>query len=187
MPSGILRPIVNRRGAAQKRPPSIQWTSAGRRRGAWDEAPLPRLAVRGGGSGVHLLICDPFTFPAGDLLAHLNERVPGTVVIGGMASEGWCCVSRLFIGGRVLSHGAVGAGITAMPASLARLGVAWAWSGRHPHNLYVTNVPGPPVPLYLAGACSKRPRRTLVAGVRLSGASSRLCCFMVGRVSLAIT
>ena len=39
------------------------------------------------------------------------------------------------------------AGIVAMPASLARLGVAWAWHAAGTHiDLYVTNVPGPPVP-----------------------------------------
>ncbi len=63
-----------------------------------------------GGEGVHLMICDPFTFPPGDLLAHLNEHVRGTVVMGGMASGGLARQqSRLFLDGRVLSHGAVGA------------------------------------------------------------------------------
>jgi small ligand-binding sensory domain FIST len=62
------------------------------------------------GEGVHLMICDPFTFPPGDLLTHLNERVRGTVVMGGMASGGLARQqSRLFLDGRVLSHGAVGA------------------------------------------------------------------------------
>jgi small ligand-binding sensory domain FIST len=61
-------------------------------------------------AGVHLMICDPFTFPVGDLLAHLNEHVPGAVVMGGMASGGLRLRhSRLFLDGRVLSHGAVGA------------------------------------------------------------------------------
>lgn len=61
-------------------------------------------------AGVHLMICDPFTFPAGALLAHLNEHVPGAVVMGGMASGGLALQqSRLFLDGRVLSHGAVGA------------------------------------------------------------------------------
>ena len=61
-------------------------------------------------AGVHLMVCDPFTFPAGGLLAHLNSRVPGTAVMGGMASGGaerrnsW-----LFRDGRVLTDGAVGA------------------------------------------------------------------------------
>ena len=62
------------------------------------------------GPGVYLLICDPFTFPAGDLLAHLNQHVPGAVVMGGMASGGLRLGrSRLFLDGRVLSGGAVGA------------------------------------------------------------------------------
>ena len=65
------------------------------------------------GAGVHLMICDPFTFPADDLLAHLNERVPGAVVMGGMASGGMRLrQSRLFLDGRVLSRGAVGARLT---------------------------------------------------------------------------
>jgi len=60
-------------------------------------------------AGIHLMICDPFTFPAGDLLAHLNQHVPGTVIMGGMASGGLRQQqSRLFLDGRVLSDGAVG-------------------------------------------------------------------------------
>jgi small ligand-binding sensory domain FIST len=63
-----------------------------------------------GPAGVHLMICDPFTFPAHGLLTHLNEHVPGTVVMGGMASGGLALrQSRLFVDGRVVSHGAVGA------------------------------------------------------------------------------
>jgi small ligand-binding sensory domain FIST len=60
--------------------------------------------------GVHLMLCDPFTFPPGDLLAHLNDHVPGTLVMGGMASGGLRLnQSRLFLDGRVLAGGAVGA------------------------------------------------------------------------------
>ena len=63
-----------------------------------------------GPAGAHLMICDPFTFPAAELLAHLNSRVPGTVVMGGLASGGLRLgQSRLFLDGRVLSRGAVGA------------------------------------------------------------------------------
>ena len=38
--------------------------------------------------GMHLMVCDPFTFPVGDLLTHLNQHVPGATVMGGMASGG---------------------------------------------------------------------------------------------------
>ena len=62
-----------------------------------------------GQAGVHLMICDPFTFPVSDLLSHLNEHVPGTAVMGGVASGGLQRgQSRLFQDGRVLTHGAVG-------------------------------------------------------------------------------
>ena len=60
--------------------------------------------------GVHLMLCDPFTFPAGDLLTHLNSSAPGAVVMGGMASGGLAQrQSRLFLDDRVITHGAVGA------------------------------------------------------------------------------
>jgi small ligand-binding sensory domain FIST len=60
--------------------------------------------------GVCLLISDPFTFPAEYLLTHLNENARRTQVMGGMASGGLGAQrSRLFLDGRVLSEGAVGA------------------------------------------------------------------------------
>jgi small ligand-binding sensory domain FIST len=60
--------------------------------------------------GVYLMMCDPFTFPAGDLLAHLNQHVPGTIVMGGMASGGLRSgQSLLFLDDRVVTRGAVGA------------------------------------------------------------------------------
>ena len=69
--------------------------------------------------GVHLMICDPFTFPADGLLTHLNSRVPGALVMGGMASGGLALrQSRLFLDGQVLSQGAVGAHLPEAEAHL---------------------------------------------------------------------
>jgi small ligand-binding sensory domain FIST len=63
-----------------------------------------------GRPGVCLMISDPFTFPAEYLLSHLNEHAAGTLVMGGMASGGLGAQrSRLFLDGRVLTEGAVGA------------------------------------------------------------------------------
>jgi small ligand-binding sensory domain FIST len=57
-----------------------------------------------------LLIGDPFSFPTDLLLRHLNERVPGTIVMGGMASGGTRPgETRLFLDDRVVETGAVGA------------------------------------------------------------------------------
>ncbi|HJY65931.1 MAG TPA: FIST N-terminal domain-containing protein [Streptosporangiaceae bacterium] len=76
--------------------------------GAYGGYLFPRGPTRGP-KGAHLLICDPFTFPADGLLAHLNEQVPGAVVMGGMASAALQPrQSQLFLDGRVLSAGAVG-------------------------------------------------------------------------------
>jgi len=72
--------------------------------GAYGGYRFPREAA-----GVHLMIADPFTFPPDGLLAHLNEQMPGAVVMGGMASGGLRSrQTRLFLDGRVLSRGAVG-------------------------------------------------------------------------------
>ena len=90
-------------------------TSARWRRSAWSSSGRPPGAptvatgsARAGGA--HLMICDPFTFPVAELLAHLNSRVPGAWVMGGLASGGLRLrQSRLFLDGRVLQGGAVGA------------------------------------------------------------------------------
>jgi small ligand-binding sensory domain FIST len=64
----------------------------------------------GPGSGPNLLIGDPFSFPTDHLLRHMNERIPGTVVMGGMASGGMGPgETRLFLDDRVVDDGAVGA------------------------------------------------------------------------------
>ena len=61
------------------------------------------------GPGPCLLIGDPFSFPTDLLLEHVNERVPGTVVMGGMASGGMGPGdTRLFLDDRVVETGAVG-------------------------------------------------------------------------------
>ena len=62
-----------------------------------------------GPQGAHLLIADPYTFPVDALLTHLNDKSPGAVVMGGMASAASAPrQSRLFLDHRVLSAGAVG-------------------------------------------------------------------------------
>ena len=62
------------------------------------------------GPASYLLIGDPFSFPTDLLLEHLNKRVPGTVVMGGMASGGiGPGDTRLFLDERVVDTGAVGA------------------------------------------------------------------------------
>jgi small ligand-binding sensory domain FIST len=63
--------------------------------------------------GVHLLVCDPYSFPVDSLLSHLNEHVPGALVMGGVASAGpGPGQGRLFLDRGVLSSGCVGARLT---------------------------------------------------------------------------
>jgi small ligand-binding sensory domain FIST len=61
------------------------------------------------GGDFHLLLPDPYSFPAEVLLEHLNAHRPGTRVMGGLVSgtagPGGC---RLFLDGDVLVSGAVG-------------------------------------------------------------------------------
>jgi small ligand-binding sensory domain FIST len=67
----------------------------------------------GEGPGSCLLIGDPYSFPTDLLLEHLNERFPGTVVMGGMASGGTRPgETRLFLDDRVVDSGAVGASLS---------------------------------------------------------------------------
>jgi small ligand-binding sensory domain FIST len=62
------------------------------------------------GPGPYLLIGDPFSFPTDLLLGHVNEFLPGTVIMGGMASGGvQAGDTRLFVDDRVVDAGAVGA------------------------------------------------------------------------------
>jgi small ligand-binding sensory domain FIST len=72
-----------------------------------------------GSKAVNLMVCDPFTFPVDHLLHHLNTHVPGTVIMGGMASGGLPQrQSRLFLDDQVVSEGAVGARLAAAGADL---------------------------------------------------------------------
>jgi small ligand-binding sensory domain FIST len=60
--------------------------------------------------GPYLMLGDPFSFPMDHLLDYVNERVPGTPVMGGMATGGMGPgETRLFLDDRVLGEGAVGA------------------------------------------------------------------------------
>ncbi|MGH2721631.1 MAG: FIST signal transduction protein [Actinomycetota bacterium] len=61
------------------------------------------------GQGTFLLIGDPFSFPADLFLRHLNETMPGTTVIGGMASGARAPGdTRLFFSKEIVTSGAVG-------------------------------------------------------------------------------
>jgi len=62
---------------------------------------------------LHLLVCDPFTFPVDLLLRHLNDDVPGAVVVGGMAGgAGEPGGTILFHDRSIVTEGAVGARLT---------------------------------------------------------------------------
>lgn len=62
-----------------------------------------------GAEDFHLLLPDPYTFPADLLLDHLNANLPGTTVMGGLVSgAGGPGRSRLFHDEQVLGSGAVG-------------------------------------------------------------------------------
>jgi small ligand-binding sensory domain FIST len=60
---------------------------------------------------LHLLLADPYTFPADLLMEHLNTELPGkAVVVGGLVSGGrGPGAARLFRDGDVLTAGLVGA------------------------------------------------------------------------------
>lgn len=56
-----------------------------------------------------LLLADPFTFPTGDFLRLLNDKLPGVPAIGGMASGGsGPGQNLLFTGSGVVDGGAIG-------------------------------------------------------------------------------
>jgi small ligand-binding sensory domain FIST len=69
--------------------------------------------------GLHLLVCDAQTFPVGELLEHLNQHVPGTLIAGGLAGRSaGRRGAHLFLDGRALDSGAVGARLAGARADL---------------------------------------------------------------------
>jgi WS/DGAT/MGAT family acyltransferase len=152
-----------------------------------------RAAAHANGVTINDLLIAAVTSGLRDLLIKRGECEPGlellaSVPVGARAgSAGGMFITRLPVGvadpderlriiagatakGKARPDQGV-AGIVALPASLARLGVAWAKRAAASHiNLYVTNVPGPTSTLYFAGArlLGAVPLAPLAAGVRLS-------------------
>jgi small ligand-binding sensory domain FIST len=62
-----------------------------------------------GPEGALMLLCDPYSFPADEVLASLAGVLPGMPILGGLASARTIDGSgALFLGGEVCEHGAVG-------------------------------------------------------------------------------
>ena len=81
-------------------------TAAGGAFGGWRFEPADPAAP----VPVHIMVCDPLTFPADLLLQHLNQTLPGALVVGGMASGGRAPGSTILFQDRhVRRDGAVGA------------------------------------------------------------------------------
>jgi small ligand-binding sensory domain FIST len=86
---------------------SAQGTAEGMLIAGWPEhAPL-------GADAVCLLLADPYTFPADQLLQGLGTEAPELAVAGGLAGGGAPGGARLLLGRDVLSQGAVGAVVAA--------------------------------------------------------------------------
>jgi diacylglycerol O-acyltransferase / wax synthase len=157
--------------------------------------PIDRLraAAHARGCTINDLLIAAVTTGLRDLLSRRGECRDGLVLRASVpvgarqGSEGGMFIARLPVGVPdeaerlqiIMQATATGksrpdqgvAGIVALPASLAWLGVAWAKRAAATHiNLYVTNVPGPTSTLYLGGArlMEAVPLAPLVAGVRLS-------------------
>jgi small ligand-binding sensory domain FIST len=71
------------------------------------------------GGGPYLLLCDPFSFPAEQLLQYMAGNLAGVEVAGGMASGGLAKrQSQLFLDAAVLTTGAVGANLAGAKVDL---------------------------------------------------------------------
>ncbi len=65
---------------------------------------------------LHLLLADPYTFPAHALIEHLNTDLPGTTVVGGLSGGRTPGETRLFRDRDVLTSGLVGVRLPAAHA-----------------------------------------------------------------------
>lgn len=71
---------------------------------------LPPLDDPRTSDSVALLLADPWSFPADGFLARANSTLPGLPIVGGLASGGNAPgANRLFLDGRAVERGAVGA------------------------------------------------------------------------------
>jgi small ligand-binding sensory domain FIST len=129
-------------------------TPEGLQIGGWPEdAPL-------GGDAICLLLADPYTFPADELLGGLAVEAPDLAVAGGLAGAGGPGRARLLLGREVASEGAIGA-IVATPG--LRVAVSQGCRPVGP-ELVVTGADGNAI-LELGGRPPMERLRDLVAGL----------------------
>ncbi len=199
-PSRLLRSArtlraLSRAGGGPAPATSLTGPIGGKRHLTVLRYPIDRLraAAHARGCTINDLLIAAVTTGLRDMLSRRGECRDGlelraSVPVGARgASEGGMFIARLPVGVPdeaerlkiIMQATATGksrpdqgvAGIVALPASLARFGVAWAKRAAATHiNLYVTNVPGPTSTLHFAGArlMEAVPLAPLVAGVRLS-------------------
>ena len=131
-----------------------QGTSDGMVISGWPEAaPL-------GADAVCLLLADPYTFPADQLLHGLSGEAPELAVAGGLAGGGGPGAARLLLGREVHTEGAVGA-VVAAPG--LRVAVSQGCRPVGP-ELVVTGADGNAI-LELGGRPPMERLRELVAGM----------------------
>jgi small ligand-binding sensory domain FIST len=118
-----------------------------------EDAPL-------GADAVCLLLADPYTFPADQLLHGLADEAPALAVAGGLAGGGAPGAARLLLGREVLTEGAVGAVVA---ASGLRVAVSQGCRPIGP-ELVVTDADGNAI-LGLGGRPPLERLRELVAGL----------------------
>ena len=118
-----------------------------------EDAPL-------GADAVCLLLADPYTFPADQLLHGLADEAPALAVAGGLAGGGAPGAARLLLGREVLTEGAVGAVVA---ASGLRVAVSQGCRPVGP-ELVVTDADGNAI-LGLGGRPPLERLRELVAGL----------------------